>query len=454
MRSLLFLIAPLVIGALPPPTEAQPTQKPNILLLTIDTIRADATGFGGSQRPTTPFLDSLAATAIVYDDAHSTSSWTVPAITSMLTGLYPVSHAVVHGAVGRGEVYDQEVIPAGLPILAEELKKLGYRTYAVASNAHLAPEMGYGRGFDRYRCVGFTTADSVTRSVLRWKEIVAQGRGPWFLWIHYYDPHHPYREQRPWFREFVGKVSTADGPLMIGAKGSPPKPPRRKSPEAARFLTLARGLYDSEVRYTDESIRRLFQGMPLLGDALIILAGDHGEEFLEHGDVGHCRTLYAESERVPLFVRHPDGRGPRNSAMPVTLLDLPNTILSAAGGRGIAASPGVSLLDPSTIAPSDSDRELLTQLERNREFGLEESILDSRWKFIINRGSGRRELYDRVADPAEALNLYRTQPDLAAAQEQRLDALLKKLAPPPAVVERKMLSKEVEAQLRGEGYIH
>ncbi|MDZ4803421.1 MAG: sulfatase, partial [Candidatus Eisenbacteria bacterium] len=424
------------------------------LLLTIDTIRADATGFGGSRRPTTPFLDSLASTAIVYTNAHSTSSWTVPAVVSMLTGLYPVSHAVVHGAVGRGEIYDQEVIPAELPILAEQLKQLGYRTYAVASNTHLAPEMGYGRGFDRYRCLGFTTADSVTRSVLRWKDIVAGGRGPWFLWIHYYDPHHPYRERRPWFRQFVGKVTKVDGPLLIGAKGSPPKPPRRKSAEAARFVELARGLYDAEVRYTDESIRELFREMPFLADALIVMAGDHGEEFLEHGDVGHCRTLNGESVRVPLFVRHPDGGGAGKSTALVSLIDVPVTIRAAAGAPATPVLAGLSLLDRAALETAATGRSLLTQLERNRDLGLEESIIGPRWKFVINRLTGRMELYDLLADPAESANVARSNTEEATAQGVRLAEFLKRLPPPPAVVERKSLSKEVEAQLRGEGYIH
>lgn len=451
MRRLILLL--FVIGLLPGDGHPIPT-RPNILLLTIDTIRADATGFGGCERPTTPFLDSLAATAIVYENAHSTSSWTVPAIASMLTGLYPVSHAVVHGAVGRGEVYDQEVISAELPILAEQLKGAGYRTYAVVANTHLVPEMGYGRGFDRYRCVGFTTADSVTRSVLRWQEIVTKGRGPWFLWVHYYDPHHPYREQRPWFRQFVGTVTKADGVLLIGAKGSPPKPPRRNSAEAARFVELARGLYDAEVRYTDESIRQLFRQMPILDDALIVMAGDHGEEFLEHGGVGHCLTLNGESVRVPLFVRHADGHGAGHSRTPVSLVDLPATILSAAGAKGIAASPGLSLLDRTPVEARAAERELLAQLERNRDLGLEESIIGPRWKFVVNRKSQRRQLYDLAADPAEAINLFATHPAEAGIQELRLAALLRTSAPPPTVVERKSLSREAEAQLRGAGYIH
>jgi arylsulfatase A-like enzyme len=452
MRSILtpILCGALLCGALPGgAVSGRAADRPNILLLTIDTIRADATGFGGSTRPTTPFLDSLAAGALVFDNAHSTSSWTVPAVASMMTGLYPVSHGVVHGAVTRNAVYDQEVIGASLPLVAEELKKLGYRTYAVATNAHLAPEMGYGRGFDRYKCIGFTTADSVNRTVLRWKSVIENGRGPWFVWIHYYDPHHPYREHRPWFRTFVPDVTRADGPLILSAKAQPPKAPQRRTKAADRFVVLARGLYDAEVRYTDEAIRALFAAMPALDDAVIVLAGDHGEEFLEHGNTGHCRNLNGETVRVPLFVRRPDGAGAGRRPDPVSLVDVPSTLLALAGGRWPLATPGVSLLDP----PS-ADRALIAQLERNREYGLDEAIIGPRWKFIVNRQSKQMQLYDLAADPAEARNLVAHVPDEVAAQRRALEALLESLAPPPAVVEKRTLSKDVEAQLRGAGYIH
>jgi len=443
----LFLIL-FVIVFIPHPARA--AERPNILLLTIDTIRADATGFGGCARPTTPFLDSLAAGAMVFDNAHSTSSWTVPAVASMMTGLYPPSHGVVHGAIARGAVYDQEVLSAELPILAEELKKLGYRTYGIASNAHLAPEMGYARGFDRYKCVGFTDADSVNRSVLRWKSIIENGKGPWFLWVHYYDPHHPYHERRPWFRTFVPDVTRADGPMILMAKESPPRAPRRQTAAAARFAVLARGLYDAEVRYTDEAIRQLFGTLPFLSDAAIVMAGDHGEEFLEHDNTGHCRNLHAETVRVPLFVRQPDGGGAGHRADPVSLVDVPATLLRLAGGQWAKASPGMALIGP----PAAGDRTLLAQLERNREYGLDEAIITSQWKYIVNRTSHKTLLFDLATDAIEATNLAAARPDEAATQETRLIAFLKSLAPPPAVIEKRALSKEVEAQLKGAGYIH
>ncbi|HEX7879677.1 MAG TPA: sulfatase-like hydrolase/transferase, partial [Candidatus Eisenbacteria bacterium] len=317
------------------------------------------------------------------------------------------------------------------------------------TNAHLSPEMGYGRGFDRYKCIGFTSADSVNRSVLRWKSVIGNGKGPWFLWIHYYDPHHPYQEQRPWFREFVPDVTRADAPLIQSAKGQPPKAPQRGTKAADRFVVLARGLYDAEVRHTDEAIRNLFREMPELGDAVIVMAGDHGEEFLEHGNTGHCRNLNGETVRVPLFIRHPESGGAGRRNDPVSLVDMPATLLALGGGRWPVPSPGVSLLGP----PS-AGRTLLAQLERNREYGLDEAVIGPRWKFILNRLSKKTQLYDIAADRAESRNLVQSNAADVETQRALLEALLKGLAPPPAVVEKRTLSKEVEAQLRGAGYIH
>jgi arylsulfatase A-like enzyme len=464
----LLALGVLLVACAPAPAAA----RPNILLLTIDTIRADALGSYGYDRNTSPFLDSLAAESVVYTRAYATSSWTVPSVASMMTGLYPPSHAVVHGAVGRGEVYDQEVLPASLPLLAEELKALGYRTFGVAANTHLGADLGYGRGFDRYLCLGFATADSVNRTVLRWKDLIlgrdapgagpgsdrTGGNAPWFLWVHYYDPHHPYAEHRPWFRDFVGTVTSADGRLLINAKDAPPKPPRRQTPEAKRFAELARGLYDGEVRYTDEAVRALFAGFGGFDDALVVVAGDHGEEFLEHDGVIHCRTLYEESIRVPLFVRPAPAGGaggpkPGASTATVSLIDIPTTLLRAAGREPPAGWSGLDLLDRAATDAAGAARHVLAQLERNRDSGLLEALVGPRWKVVVNRLTKREELYDLEKDPGERRNLARS--DIARAQELlvEMERLRLSLPAPPDTIERRVLSEEAKTQLKGHGYI-
>lgn len=448
-----LLLAGLVGAGLGAPAAAAGAARPNIFLLTIDTIRADGLGCGGYSRPVSPFLDSLAAGGCLYTGALSTSSWTVPGVTSMLTGLYPASHAVTHGAVAAGVVADQEVVPASVSMLAEELRKLGYRTYGITANTHLMPEMGYGRGFDRYLCLGFKPGEAANEAALKWKEIIPAGDKPWFLWVHYFDPHHPYEQRAPWFGQFAGRVTSADGQLLLSARKSPPRPPRPGDPRRPRFLELCRALYDSEVRYTDEKIRQLYRDLPFLFDALLIVAGDHGEEFLEHGGTIHCRTLYGESVQVPLFVRWPDGRHAGRSSAPASLIDIPPTLVEAAGGKPPAAWSGRSLLDPAALAARPA-RPILAQLERNREYGLLQSLQYEGWKLIVNQARQKVELYDLTTDPAEQHDLTTTEPARAQALQTRLDDLLKSLPPPPTVVERRPLTKEAQIELKGQGYIH
>lgn len=454
IAALPLLAALAVLAAAPGPGwAAPPAARPNILLLTIDTIRADGMGCYGYDRPVTPFLDSLAAGAIVYTNAQSTSSWTVPAITSMLCGLYPASHAVTHGTAANGALADQEVVPASVRLVAEELKKLGYRTYGITANLHLMPEMGYGRGFDRYLCLGFADADSVNRAVLKWKSILPAGRAPWFLWVHYFDPHHPYEQRAPWFGQFSGKVTSADGPLLLSARKSPPKAPRPEDPQMPRFVHLARALYDSEIRYTDEYVRALFHDLPFLSDALLVMAGDHGEEFQEHGGMIHCRTLYKESVQVPLIVRWPDGRGAGRCATLASLIDIPPTLVAAAGGRPPATWGGRSLLDPAALAAQPA-RPVLAELQRNRDYGLQQCLVDGPWKLILNRGLKNVELYNLESDPGEASDLARAEPGRIDDMRTRLDEFLKSLPPPPAIVQRRPLTKSAQAEMKGQGYIH
>ena len=164
-RSVALVAAALLVGcggerAADTPAAAA-AGAPDIILITVDTLRADHVGATGYPRRTTPFIDSLAAAGTRFANAYSTSSWTAPAMVSIFTARYPSTHGVVHGLVAEGRVEHQEVIPSSLPTLTEGLKAAGYETFGISANRHLAHELGFGRGFDHYECVGFETADRV-----------------------------------------------------------------------------------------------------------------------------------------------------------------------------------------------------------------------------------------------------------------------------------------------------
>jgi arylsulfatase A-like enzyme len=427
--------------------------RPSILLITIDTIRPDGLPFTGSTRNTAPFLTELARRSLVFRNAWSTSSWTVPAVSSFLTGLYPSSHGVVHGVLRNGAIFDQEMIADEHVTVVEEMKKLGYRTFGVASNAHLAPELGYGRGFDRYLCVGVTPADSVNAALLRWKKAIEAPGPPVFLWVHYYDPHHPYRQHEPWFGEFQPGVTVADGRLLMQAKGSPPVLPRDKE-NRERFIGLARALYDSEVRFVDEAIAGLFRDLPLLNDWVTIVTGDHGEEFLDHGSLTHCHNLYNETVKVPFLVHWPDGRGAGSSDAVVSLVDLPPTILGLAGGVSPATWSGIPIFGSDRSVSIPADRRIVAELERNRGEGVQQALVTLDWKLIRNLKTGRTELFDLKADPGELRNRTATEAVRASALTRELDAFMMALPAPPKTVARRPVSKGAEIELKGQGYIH
>src|SRR3990170_4759949 len=325
-------------------TKNPSTKKPSLLLITIDTLRADRLPFYGYKRNTTPFLGRLAEHGIVFTNAYSTSSWTVPAITSLATGVYPCSHGVVRGVVRRVHVYEQKPIPHTLSTLPEQLQALGYRTYAVTANYHLTKELGFGRGFDRYACIGFCTAEKVNKTFLDWKHEIESQNSPVFIWLHYFDPHIPYTGRQPWLKQYQSDETEGEC-TAISSVSRPVILSRVLQKKGPRTLTLIQSHYDSEINYCDEHIRKLFQEFPSLQRYVTVFTADHGEEFMEHGKLGHGRNLYNDTVRIPLFVRIQDKTSITTSKDVVSLIDVAPTLLSIAGGKAPQSWQGRPLAD-------------------------------------------------------------------------------------------------------------
>jgi arylsulfatase A-like enzyme len=325
----------------------------------------------------------------------------------------------------------------------------------VAANSHLSPELGYGRGFDRYLCVGLGDADSVNAVFRKWRTSILEGKDPVFVWRHYYDPHHPYEQNQPWFSEFVPGVTSADATLMRSAGGSPPMKPREEM-RRKRFAELARGLYDSEIRRTDESIASLFKDLPFLNDYLVIVTGDHGEEFLDHGNVTHCQNLYEETLRVPLLWKWPGGGAAAGRTDALTsLVDIPSTLLTLAGGTPPATWSGISLFAAGARLPSvPPERAIVADLDRNPATGRMECLVTDQYKLIRQPNWKRIELYDLKMDPGERNDLSKTDKETAARLEAELKRFFGRLPAAPLRVARRPLSKEAEVELKGQGYIH
>lgn len=406
-----------------PSCAAPPASPPNVLLVVIDTLRADGLGSYGAERDTSPALDALAAGAVRFDRAYATAPWTQPSVASMFTGLPP--HA--HGLERPGR------LPEAARTLAERLRGAGYATAAVVSHGLLGRRTGFDQGFDDFddsdarRSTPGETTRAVTFSATARLDALAAKDAPFFLLVHYFDPHYEYLRHDD--VAFAGaRAGRLDGTQTI-----------RELRELRHDLddeerAFLRAVYDEEIRHTDAGVGRLLAHLQRLGrfdDTLILVTADHGEEFLERGWIGHTRTLYDELLRVPLIIRPPGGEGGGHVVdEPVSLASVTATVTDYAG-----------------LPPADDARtrpSLRDAIEGGRapeapvlfevDFvplrgGLDERVAHKRGalfgttKVIRDEASGRIEIYDLAKDPDEAHDLAAA--DAARAQEAtaRLDAL-------------------------------
>jgi arylsulfatase len=445
--------------------------RPSIVLITIDTLRADRLGCYGYDRPTSPRIDRLAAGGILFENARTTLPRTTQSIASILTGRYPKGH----GARGLFAV-----LPEGNTTLAEILRADGYRTAAFASNMFLRPGRGFEQGFDVYanpevRWEG-NSAPAVTAAALAWLDGVPRGV-PYFLWVHYLDPHWTYRPPAGYARAFAPPTARPftlyeDLEARRITKGQVIFD-HRLAPDAVAHV---RGLYDGEIAATDAALAPLLDRLERGDPVLVVLTSDHGESLGEHGyHFAHGEYLYEPGLRIPLVValagRVPGGT---RSAANVLNIDVAPTLLGLAGVRGMQAVDGRPLLiaeragAPVRPAPgrdlvfAESDFQLIHPENRRYHVrgpaGRWTAVSDGRYKMIHipRRGGEIFETYDLQADPGETRNL---EPDgLDPRARARLLRALRGFADydagagataPPAVIDA-----EERERLRSLGYIN
>ncbi|HEX4960576.1 MAG TPA: sulfatase [Thermoanaerobaculia bacterium] len=394
----------LLAGASKPPV-AQPAR--HVLLVTIDTLRADALSCYQPQAPGTPALDALAGDSVTFRQARSAAPWTLPALASVMTGVSPQ----VHLATGLGDR-----VPDRLTTVAEVLRRAGYRTAALVSSPLLGRETNLAQGFQEYTAFpGKTEAkptdpDRLSGLAAQWLR-GHPGKAPFFLWVHFYDPHVPYAPPAAYLKGMepppgMGSEWTAKEYLAVRLRQRDPAPAERE---------WIRQLYRAEVRWVDAAVGSLIGELKREGryeDTLIVLLSDHGEEFWEHGGVGHGHTLFEELLRVPFLVKLP-GAGRRGVVeTPVSTASLVATILDLAGRPFPARHPAAPSLAPLLRGGSQPPEPLLsTGVERLEE---QESVLFGTFKLIRRERSGRQELYDLAHDPGETADLAASSPEKAA----------------------------------------
>ncbi|MBN2587459.1 MAG: sulfatase [Candidatus Fermentibacteraceae bacterium] len=282
-------------------------EKPNVVLILIDTLRADHLGCYGYGRDTSPVIDSLAAVGSRFRRVQSQSPWTLPAMTTIMTGLSHCSH---RAGMWDGVYYG---IDPSLPYLPGLLGEDGYETAAFFNVLFMSSDFGFHRGFDLFDCessieeITARNARETVDSVVSWLE-TREDKAPLFLAVHFYDPHLTYDPEPPFDtlftnRSYGGSFGSAwgskDDMLLVNSGDM-----MLDSSDRCNLIDL----YDGEIAYTDHQIGRLLRCLRrvgLAGNTLVIITADHGEEFLDHDGVGHGHTLYQELLNVPLVVSGP-----------------------------------------------------------------------------------------------------------------------------------------------------
>lgn len=432
---------------------------PDVYLLVSDTTRADHLSVYGYERPTTPSLEAFAERAVCFTNAVSQGSHTLVTMSSLLSSRYPSEHGMRRYA---------DRLPDDLPLLAEHLKRAGYRTYGYATNPHLAPAKGFSRGFDAFGYSGRwheATAATVNRNFLRWLDEADGHEAPRFALLFYIDPHSPYAPPDEYARRFA---RDQDGPPVT-------RWPRGERPPAegsARLQNLI-AQYDGAIAYFDAAFGALIDALERRGaleDALIVYTSDHGEEFFEHGRYGHDKTLFEESIRVPLLISAPPPlRFPplprptgRVDAV-VSSVDLLPTILDAAGAPPDPGARGRSLMPLVRGASAGDDEGISYHEEILDTYGHYDlrAVRSRDHKYIRvlrdggeGEGGGRDLFFDLRADPAEQRDLSETESPERSRHRRALERMLDEMSRiDPPDNESVRLHPERIAELRELGYL-
>ncbi|MCO4744285.1 MAG: sulfatase [Proteobacteria bacterium] len=420
-------------------------KRPNVVLILLDTVRADHLSVYGYAKPTTPRLADFAEHAVVYERAWANSPWTRASIASIWTGLLPRRH----GAVGRADA-----LPAGVVTLPEAFQTVGYDTASFVTNGNVGESFGFARGVSSFHYYGerrdsptfHRPAEVVVVDVMSWARDRGEDEDPFFLSVHLTDPHAPYQPPEPYRSLFaadvpLGDVGTNDW-VQARAKGA--------VPATARDAEMALALYDAEIAYTDAQVGVLLDALEQLGqleDALVIVTSDHGEEFLEHGGWEHGQTLHTEVLDVPLIVRFPDGRTGREASR-AQLIDLFPTALAAAG-VAVDERDGVDLAGLSGSPLRDAHASVV--LDRRDGDAMATGDLKA-IDMTVARGTlaGEQALFNTASDRGETTNLKPSAEDTFAEILAEIAAKRGRAGHETESVE---MSDDLEETLRALGYL-
>jgi arylsulfatase A-like enzyme len=435
---------------------------PNILLISIDTLRADHLSSYGYSRVTSPVLDALAAEGALFENVFAQRAETWPSMTSILTSLYPHEHGVRHNG---------ESLQATIPILPQLLKPHGYQTAAFLGNMKTAPH----RGFDEKKISSTVQRDvGVNEAAMGW--LRERAREPFFAWVHYVGPHRPYSPPKRFAERFVTEY---DGPIAGATFEALSRVTLEKTVLSVEDVAHVAGLYDGEIAFVDSAIGVLLRALEERGaseNTLVVIVGDHGEALYDRNFYFyHTCSIYDSTLHIPLILRWP-GVVPAGTRVErvVEGIDIVPTIFELVGlpvlerfsGRSVAAlATGASAQRQMGAPDARAFSELGPEVR---------SIRTRRWRYVENGGSkppdcrpyrdawqqgradvgyeiAQRELYDLESDPDESVNVVDAHPDVAERMGRRLRAEFRPNASPTEP--RRKLDPATRDELRAMGYV-
>lgn len=414
LLALLFVVASAPAVAADAPAEPR---RPDVVLVTLDTTRADRIGCYGDDSATTPTLDGLASVGVRFARALTATPLTLPAHATLMTGRVPPRHGLHDNGLAA--------LPESMPTLAQALRTAGYQTGAFVASGVLDHRFGLDRGFETYDDAlvaehvgeyGYPERDAraVTDAALDWVAGLADD-APFFLWVHYYDPHSPYLDH-----------SAGGGSIGTDSR------------------------YGSEITFVDGQLGRLLAALPGKAEQRVVaVVGDHGEMLGEHGERAHGLLLYRASLEVPLILAGPGTGAGRVVQNPVAIRGLGASLLRLVGlasGEPLGAPlPGLFAPAAEPAAPIYSETWLPATAYG---WSVMLAVTDGRWRYVQ---SPRPELFDFLADPGETVNLIEREPQRA----ERMRGLLAGFSAEPGNEPRPQPvdDAELDAQLRALGYL-
>jgi arylsulfatase len=438
-------------------------ERPNVVLVLVDALRRDHLGAYGYDKPTTPFLDALASEGLLADDAWAQAPQTFVSTATLLTSReFPLlPQARFQSVPGIDDEllrrYSQNYLHDTNQTLAEVLKEAGYATFGAFTNPHHHPRSGFEQGFEKAVYLKprsgqvYASAVDVHRAFFEWLDERQDSR-PFFAYLHFMEVHSPYQPPRRLAHKFLGRK----GPL-----------PRNHSfkgwvPSAEELVDLV-ALYDGEIRFVDGVVEASVEELrrrELWGDTLFVLTSDHGDEFMDHGGLGHGTTLYGELLHIPILLAgaglagHPSA-GTRLTGI-VRNLDLAPTLVDVVGATVPSTFQGTSFhaaMEAATLETAADTFSFASLLGKR-------SLTGSRWHFMLDVKTGEKHLYDRVADPDELVDVAAEHPELVRRLARRI-ATLEKERQEVSRLERALelagdggeMSPDIVRQLRSLGYL-